>query len=94
MGSLLSSDSGNSRTAPIREQPAPTDGVPPLSRSVTDISNVSSKKPWIQIVVGDANIKGFDKTVFCKIVSIYLYFVDILVSGEITSLISINNEPY
>jgi hypothetical protein len=45
--------------------------VPPLSRSVTDISNVSSKKPSIQIVVGDANIKGFDKTVFCKIVSIY-----------------------
>jgi len=39
-----------------------------------DNSNVSSKKPWIQIVVGDANIKGFDKTVFCKIVSMYHQF--------------------
>jgi len=33
MGSLLNSDSGNSRTAPISEQPVPTGGVPPLSRS-------------------------------------------------------------
>ena len=40
MGSLLNSDSGNSRTAPISEQPAPTDGVPPLCRSVTDNSKV------------------------------------------------------
>ena len=29
---------------------------------------------------------SFDKTVFCKIVSMYLYFVDILVSGKISVL--------